>query len=169
MRSKIRALIGAGIALGLLSGFPSLAHQNHNHPSAATDEKRRGTAEQMRLERINESYVRDIRPIFENSCLDCHSSNTRYPWYYKLPFARNWIDEDITEAKKHLDMTDGFPFEGHGTPKEDLKAIEDVIEEGTMPPFRYWILQWGARLNEREKKQILDWVSESQLLLDQPG
>jgi len=61
---------------------------------------------------INESYLATVKPVFRKSCFDCHSSNTNYPWYSNLPGAKQLIQNDIAEAKEHLDMSKDFPFQG---------------------------------------------------------
>lgn len=118
---------------------------------------------------INREYRSRIRPIFREKCFDCHSTETRFPWYYTLPGARQLIDHDIREAKKHLDMTGDFPFEGHhGTAVDNLKALERVIKENRMPLWRYRILHWDAWLSREEKDKILRWIHESQTIINQP-
>ncbi len=119
------------------------------------------------LRQINDSYLRNIKPIFERTCFDCHSGLTRYPWYYPIPGINTWIDGDTREAKRHIDMTNGFPFKGHGTPQRDFEAIEKVIEKNTMPPLRYRIVHWKSWLSEGEKRSILNWVHESQSIINQ--
>lgn len=37
------------------------------------------------LSDINSKYLKNIKPIFEVICFDCHNDKTNYPWYFKLP------------------------------------------------------------------------------------
>lgn len=113
------------------------------------------------VESIGNEYEGSIKPIFQKSCFDCHSSYTRYPWYSSLPFAKDQIEKDITEARKHLDFTSGYPFKGHGTLVSDLESIRDSIVEGTMPPKRYTFLHWSATLSQDEKDAIIQWAERS--------
>ncbi|HMN67479.1 MAG TPA: heme-binding domain-containing protein [Bdellovibrionales bacterium] len=113
------------------------------------------------LKSINESYVKDVKPIFQKSCFNCHSSSTTYPWYASLPLAKQLIKSDITEAKEHLEMSHDFPFGGHGNPKEDLEAISKSVKEGSMPPLRYRIMHPGSAVNEADQLTIQTWVSQS--------
>ncbi len=124
--------------------------------SSSEEEKR-----QIKLHQINEEYKKTVKPIFQKSCFACHSGQTQYPWYYKLPIAKQLIDSDIREAKKHIDLTNDFPFRGHGSPEEDLAAIRKAIEDHTMPPFRYKILHPGSQLSEGEQQIVLRWIKES--------
>jgi hypothetical protein len=106
---------------------------------------------------INEKMV-SLEPVFKRACYDCHSNQTVYPWYYKLPIIKGIIDEDIIEAKKHLDMTSGFPFKGHGKPVDDLLAIRNVILNKDMPPLRYRLLHWDAKPTDVESDSIINWI-----------
>lgn len=158
--------------LALFVGFLALfapnafAHKNHHAaPSMPVPAK----VPNARLARINEIYKRDVKPIFQIKCFDCHSQRTNYPWYYRLPGAKQLIDGDIKEAKEHLDFSNDFPFGGHGVPSEDLEAIAGVAKENSMPPFRYWILHSGSRLSEGDKRIILEWVDKSQAILKEKG
>jgi hypothetical protein len=156
---RLRNIVVLLMALTLFD----LAYSHENQvpakakPAPSSDETKRA----LKVYQINEAYKKSVKPIFQRSCFDCHSQLTRYPWYYKIPGANGLIDSDTAEAKKHIDLTSDFPFQGHGSPEEDLLAIRKTVKESTMPPLRYWILHPGARLNETEQKTILQWVEES--------
>lgn len=80
-----------------------------------------------------QSGFENLSPVFKEGCYNCHTTSTEYPWYYKLPFIRSMIDDDISEAKKHMDMSQGFPFGGHGKPADDLVAIREDVVDSKMP------------------------------------
>lgn len=124
---------------------------------------------QAKIEKINEEYKEKVRAIFKKSCFDCHSQQTRYPWYYKFPIVRKIIDGDVKDAKKHLDMTYDFPFKGHGTPEKDLKAIKGALDKKSMPPLRYRMMHWGSGVSDSEKRTIMEWIENSQKALMESG
>ncbi len=144
------------------------AHGNEHHHDEPL--KVQSSSEDHRyqeiMSNINARYLREIKPIFKQKCFDCHSNATRYPWYYRLPGAKQLIDADIKEARKHLDMGKDFPFVSHATPMEDLKALRKIGMDGGMPPFRYLIGHWKGALSKDEKAKIADWSSESAQLLE---
>ena len=143
-------------------------HMMHNSPDSEkpSDQSQSGASDSATLAKIDSDYQKYIMPIFKKACFNCHSSKTKYPWYYKLPIAKGIIDADIKEAKKHLEMGDSFPFAGHGGPYEDLKAIKNSIDEGTMPPFKYQIMHWKSFLGPEEKKAITQWAKDGMDLLE---
>lgn len=106
-----------------------------------------------------------VRPIFEQACFDCHSTQTRYPWYHKLPGIKQLLDSDVKEGRQRMDFTDGFPFTGHGTPLERLARIKREVSEGDMPPWDYRLIHWKAWLNRAEKDSVIDWTDSSSVML----
>ncbi len=158
----------------LLSAIPALAHEGHEHGKgvAPADASQPVTGQPVpppldtaALNVINNRYLRDVKTIFKRACFDCHSEQTRYPSYYIIPGVRQFIDYDIREARKHVDMNADYPFKGHGSPLKDLKAIQKEVEEGDMPPFIYNIAHWKERLTNDEKLIILRWATEGIKLL----
>ena len=118
------------------------------------------------MELINSSYLKNVKPIFQKKCLNCHGTGNPLPWYSTIPGPKQLILYDIKEAKEHMDMTNDFPFSGHGTPSDDLKALAETVKEGSMPPFRYKIMHWRSSLNESDKKTINEWVEGSLKLIN---
>ena len=125
-------------------------HSAH-HPSPSVIAK-------LDLNRINEMYISDVKPIFEKKCFDCHGSKNSFPWYRNIPGVKHLIDNDIRESKKHLDMSSDFPFKSHATPLEDLDAIQRSIDKDEMPPFRYRLMHSESALTESEKEKVYLWV-----------
>ncbi|MEW5923313.1 MAG: heme-binding domain-containing protein [Candidatus Zixiibacteriota bacterium] len=112
---------------------------------------------------INAGFAR-LEHIFERGCYDCHTTRTKYPWYHKIPGIKHLINSDIKEGLEHLDMSDGFPFQGKpGIPyqSEKLDEIKEVLKEGEMPIFMYRMIHWGASPSDEEKDSIYIWVDES--------
>ncbi len=131
---------------------PEIVHDSLNSDSKETEEI---------YKKINTSYLKKIKPIFKKSCFDCHSSQTTYPWYYKVPGVKQLIDSDIKEAKSHLDFSNDYPFVSHDSPENDLKSIEKSVSKKTMPPKKYLWLHNNAKLSQKEVEEIKKWVKES--------
>ena len=107
---------------------------------------------------IQQRYLKDVKPLLERSCLNCHGNQEHFPWYYSIPGPRQLIDRDRALAKKNIDLSH-FPFKGKAPQDELLDAIRDDIESNDMPPFRYRILHSDSKLTEDEKKVIFNWIN----------
>ena len=101
-----------------------------------------------------------VLDVFKNSCYDCHSNNTRYPWYvYVQPMG--WIlANHIKDGKANLNFSE---FGSYSKRKQanKLKSIAESIKDGSMPILSYTIMHTDAKLSEENKKLITDWTSKT--------
>jgi hypothetical protein len=141
----------------------AFAHEGHHHGPHTSMAKSADAPPELKqiYEQIDREYSESVRPIFENKCAACHSSLANAPWYASLPIV-NWVVEsDRSEAKVHLEISKGFPFQGHGTPDEDLDAIKEVAQKGTMPPTLYRWLHPKSDLNASDKEAVMKWIDSA--------
>ena len=115
---------------------------------------------------IAESY-KTVEPMLKNSCFDCHTSQTVFPWYHSLPLIGGWMDGHLEEAREHLDLDKGFPFAGHATQLEQLDEIKKVVGEGEMPIFSYRIMHWGKLIEGEKQDTLFDWIEVSEKAIKQ--
>lgn len=117
---------------------------------------------------INAGF-KQLNYIFTKGCFDCHTDRTVYPWYYKLPIIKGIINNDTRGAKRHIDMSNGFPFKGHATPPNQLVGIREELQDDDMPPELYRIGHWSATPNAAERDSIYTWIDSSLSLLATHG
>lgn len=117
---------------------------------------------------INRGF-QEIKPIFKKGCYDCHSDRTEFPWYHELPLIGGWMDGHIEEARGHLDISNGFPFKGHGSQAEMLSELWHEIEEDDMPLWSYSLMHWNAEPDSLERDSIEKWVNRSLDILKSYG
>ncbi len=95
----------------------------------------------------------NVQSIFKESCYDCHSNNTIYPWYsHVAPFS--WIlSNHIKEGREHVNFSEW----GNYSMGDKLEMIEESIEEieaGKMPLKSYVLIHKNAKLTKEEKEII---------------
>ncbi len=101
-----------------------------------------------------------ILDVLKNSCYDCHSNNTRYPWYINIQ-PMGWIMANhIKDGKADLNLSD---FGSYSKRKQanKLRAIAKSINDGSMPISSYTIMHTDAKLSEENKKNITNWVTHT--------
>lgn len=145
----------------IILAFNVKAHEKEKH--GKNEQAESNHDETLRI--INEAYKKFVKLIFQAKCLDCHGSGNPLPWYAKIPGPKHLIARDIREAKQHMDMSNDFPFGGHGTPRDDLTAIAQVLAQNSMPPFQYKLMHWKSGLTAKEKDVIYKWINYSKTLL----
>ena len=101
-----------------------------------------------------------ILDIFKNSCYDCHSNDTRYPWYINIQ-PMGWIMADhIKEGKTNLNFSE-FGTYSKRKQANKLRSLAETINDGSMPISSYTIMHTDAKLSEENKKLITDWVAKT--------
>ena len=99
----------------------------------------------------------DVKTILEKACNDCHSNNTRYPWYSKLQPVDWWMDDHVKDGKKELNL-DEYTHRSLRFQYHKLEEIADEVKEGKMPLDSYTWIHKDAKLTEAEKKTLIDWA-----------
>ena len=102
----------------------------------------------------------NVLNIFKNACYDCHSNNTRYPWYVYIQPIGWMMARHIKNGKDNLNFSD-FGSYSQRKQANKLRAIETSIKEGSMPLSSYTIMHTDARLSAENKKLITDWASNA--------
>ncbi|MEO6455807.1 MAG: heme-binding domain-containing protein [Ginsengibacter sp.] len=95
--------------------------------------------------------------VLKNSCYDCHSNNTRYPWYVNIEPVGWIMAKHIKDGKEDLNFSE---FSNYSKRKQanKLRAIETSIKEGSMPISSYTFMHTNANLSEENKKLVIDWA-----------
>lgn len=96
--------------------------------------------------------------IFKNSCYDCHSNNTNYPWYVNIQPMGWMMAKHIKNGKENLNFNE-FGTYSKRKKANKLRAIETSIKDGSMPLSSYTIIHMDAKLSSENKKLITDWAS----------
>ncbi len=129
-----------------------------------------GTIQLIPVRRTNPPVVREpvwdspqTRDLTVGACFDCHSNDTRWPWYSNIApvswitwydviegrEALNFSAWDRHDTSEYVDPNDPFP------PKTLSERIEDEIRNGAMPPGTYQLMHSHARLSDTEKDALI--------------
>lgn len=108
-------------------------------------------------------YVYDVPDnvvnILENSCYDCHSNNTNYPWYSNIQPARMIMDHHVEEGKEELNFSE-FGNYSERRKRNKLRSITEQIEKRKMPLLSYLWLHSEATINQSQIDSILSFLNE---------
>ena len=105
------------------------------------------------------NYLPDeIHNILNQSCFDCHSNFTNYPWYSKIAPASWLVARDVRLGRENLNFSEWDTLSKRKKIKQ-LTEILETIEEKEMPLPYYLIIHRNANLSEDEKEKISQWVS----------
>jgi len=91
------------------------------------------------------------RELFMRACGDCHSNNTKWPWYSSIAPISWSIYYHVVEGREHFNIS---MWNIQKKNKGD-EAVEE-IQEGEMPLQSYLLAHPEARLNDNEKEMLID-------------
>ncbi|MBN2350011.1 MAG: heme-binding domain-containing protein [Bacteroidales bacterium] len=101
----------------------------------------------------------EIRTNLKNSCYDCHSYETNYPWYSKVAPVSWLLKNHIQEGREHIN----FSAWGDYTPEKQVALQEECageIEKNNMPLKSYTIIHTKAKLTPGSKKSLVVWFGQ---------
>lgn len=98
----------------------------------------------------------EVKSILDKACMDCHSNETKYPWYAEVTPINMWIDGHIEHGRGHLNLS-----EWNSLPEEDrrhaIKETIEVVHEKEMPMLFYWLIHWDAKLTDAERETLVEY------------
>jgi hypothetical protein len=102
----------------------------------------------------------EVKSVLEASCYDCHSDHTNYPWYTNIQPVGWWMTNHINDGKRGLDFSQ---FNTYRITKKirRFKGISNEVKEDEMPLNSYLWIHHDAKLNDAQKKLIMDWADEN--------
>ncbi|RMH20295.1 MAG: heme-binding protein [Gemmatimonadetes bacterium] len=144
------ALLGAGLVLAALQFVP--------------------------VERTNPPVVSEHRSVpavdslLRSACYDCHSNETRWPWYARVAPASLLLGRHVREGRGALNFSEWPAWD---LEEQELlgRLIVEQLEDDAMPPRTYRLLHPEARLEPAERARIADWFRPAEVLdpLGLPG
>ena len=105
----------------------------------------------------------DIERIFSRSCKDCHSYETRWPWYSRLPMVSGVIGNDVIRARSYMNLSDWSATiaKGKGEEAAALNGICEELRSDSMPLTRYRRIHRHTHLTEAEVDIICRWTEKT--------
>lgn len=101
-----------------------------------------------------------VQEKIKASCYDCHSNQTKYPWYNKIA-PLSWVIADhVKEGKKEMNFSEW----GQLSKREKLgllSGISEVLEDKSMPLPSYLKLHPEARFTDKEVELISSWAESA--------
>lgn len=95
------------------------------------------------------------------SCANCHTAGlTEYPFYFKLPIAKQLIEQDIQEAQEDFPI-DRSKLTGETSfTLKELRKIRKELRKDDMPPFQYNLIHWESLINPKQKERLLAYIDQ---------
>ena len=105
----------------------------------------------------------EISAMLKSTCYDCHSNETRYPWYSNITPISWWVKDHIDEGRDELNLSEWGAFK-FKRKDHKLEEMIELIEDGEMPLNEYTWTHADAKLSIEQKNKLIDWLKETREL-----
>ncbi len=100
-----------------------------------------------------------VESILRRACYDCHSNETRWPWYAHVAPVSWLVIRDVDRGRKHINFSTWDVYaDDPETVIRKLRNIDKVMHNRTMPLWYYLQLHSEARLSDPDREILEDWV-----------
>jgi hypothetical protein len=105
----------------------------------------------------------NVEKILSRSCKDCHSYETRWPWYSRLPLVSDVVAGDVKHARSYMNLSDWSATiaRGEGEERAALNGICEELRSDTMPLSRYRRIHPHTHLTAAEVDTICQWTEKA--------
>jgi hypothetical protein len=108
----------------------------------------------------------EIATILDRSCNDCHSNQTRWPWYSNIAPVSWFVINHVNVGRREMNLSDWAQY-SQDDQQGFLKKICREVKGGAMPLTSYLRLHREAKLSSEDVKMLCDWSSAESLRLSQ--
>jgi hypothetical protein len=100
----------------------------------------------------------DVKAILKDSCYDCHSNETVWPWYGKIAPVSWLVSFDTMEGRSKLNFSTWNRYD----PAQQVKKIAQSmrqVRKGEMPPWFYTIKHTEGKLPPAKLAVLEAWAA----------
>lgn len=100
-----------------------------------------------------------VKEILKNTCYDCHSSYTRYPWYNNITPINYWMADHIEHGSEHFNVS---KWNDYSLKRKDHKLDEliEMVEAKEMPLPSYTWTHGDAKLSDDQIASVISWAKQ---------
>jgi len=98
----------------------------------------------------------NVKAIFKRSCYDCHSNETKWPWYSNIAPMKWFIARDVDVGRQWLNFSVWESYDEKK--KKKLKKMIFTAIELAMPLGMYLQAHPEAKLSTKDRETIRNWT-----------
>ncbi|MEZ4909803.1 MAG: heme-binding domain-containing protein [Saprospiraceae bacterium] len=102
----------------------------------------------------------NVKKIVMDACYDCHSYQTKYPWYSNIAPVNFLINNHVKEGREHLNFSLWMEYPNKRKHHKLEECIEE-IEKGNMPMKSFTWMHPEAKLSNEQKTILVSYFKEA--------
>lgn len=144
MTIKKKIILGLAVVLIAIQFFQPLRNQSDEVTAS-------------HIERVY-NVPQNVKAILTQSCYDCHSNNTGYPWYSRIQPGAWYMARHIKKGKEELNFSE-FGDYSIRRQRNKFRAMAGQVKDGEMPLSSYTLIHRNAVLSPEDKQVLIAWFS----------
>ena len=106
----------------------------------------------------------DVAAILDRACRDCHSNDTRWPWYTNVSPTSWLVANHVSHGREHFNYSEWASIDED---EQDslLGGMCSLAERGRMPLPSYLLIHRDAKLSPAEVKSLCAWTEKMRDML----
>ena len=118
----------------------------------------RNQSDEVTASHIEKVYAvpQNVKTILVQSCYDCHSNNTRYPWYSRIQPGTWYMAQHIKKDKEELNFSEFGEYSARRQ-RNKFRTMAGQVKDGEMPLSSYTLIHRNAVLSQEDKQVLMKW------------
>ena len=106
----------------------------------------------------------DVAAILDRACRDCHSNETRWPWYTNVSPTSWLVADHVHHGREHFNYSEWTSIDEDEQDKL-LGGMCTLTERGRMPIPSYLLIHRDAKLSPADVKTLCAWSEKMRDML----
>lgn len=90
--------------------------------------------------------------LAQRACFDCHSHETRWPWYTNIVPVSSLLEHDVEDGRAAYNFSD---WDAECCTQEEIERMAAIVGREQMPPTYYTMLHPEAHLTDEERGKLI--------------
>jgi Haem-binding domain len=100
-----------------------------------------------------------VASILDRACRDCHTNETRWPWYTSVTPTNWFIADHVHHGREHLNLSLWASYDEDEQDKF-LGNMCDLAQRRRMPLPSYLIIHREAKLSDADVETLCNWTEK---------
>jgi hypothetical protein len=100
---------------------------------------------------------KEAAAVLERACRDCHSNDTRWPWYSNVAPVSWFVIDHVNHGRSHFNYSEWMQYSSKDANRLVEKSCE-FARDGSMPLPEYVRLHRETRLSAQDVAALCRWM-----------
>jgi hypothetical protein len=101
----------------------------------------------------------DADAMLTRACRNCHSNDTKWPWYAYVAPVSWFVVGHVNQGREHMNLSQWPDLPEDAA--DLLGTLCEEVREGRMPLPSYTWVHGEARLSDAERTRLCDWANQA--------